>query len=92
VQNELAPLETHTDQFGTDVAYYTEMEFEYLEENFGDTESAFNSFLDFVDLHKSSITPQFREMIRKISSRIADSEYGINKKERAFLEKLNEKI
>lgn len=92
VKNELVPHETHRDQFGTDVAFYTEMEFEYLEENFGDAQSAFHSFLDFVELHKSSITPQLREMIKNISARIADSEYGINKKERAFLEKLNEKI
>jgi len=92
VKRELVPLESHNDEFGTDLAYYTEMEFDYLEENFGDAQSAFDSFIDFVDLHHSAISPDLSTLVKNISTRIANSEFGINKKEKAYLDKLNEKL
>lgn len=92
VREELVPLENSTDQFGTDNAFYTEMEFEFLEENFSDSSAAFDSFLSFVDTHKSVFTTDLKELIQNITSRIANSELGIHKKEQLYLDALNEKI
>jgi hypothetical protein len=92
VQKELLPMEDSRDQFGTDNAYYAEMEFEYLEENFGDPDVAFDSFIDFVETHKTAITLPMKEMVKNISHYIANSEFGINKKEQSYLEKLAQKI
>ena len=92
VRQELVPLENSRDQFGTDNAFYTEMEFEYLEENFGDAISAFDSFIDFIDSHHSAITPDLKVLIERISNKLAASEFGINKKEKSMLDKLDAKL
>ena len=92
VKQELVPLENSRDQFGTDNAFYTEMEFEYLEENFGDANSAFDSFINFIDLHHSAITPDLKILIESISKKLAASEFGINKKEKSLLDKLDAKL
>ena len=39
VKKELVPAEKHTDEFGTDAAYYAEIEFEYLDEEQMDAEA-----------------------------------------------------
>lgn len=92
VKEELVALEDSTDEFGTDNAYYTEMEFDYLQENFGDPEQAFSSFLDFVDTHRNAFSPALKKLVSKISTRIANTEYGINPKEKKYLDRLAEKI
>jgi len=92
VKQEVLPLESSKDQFGTDNGYNTEMEFEFLEENFADPEAAFESFLDFVETHQSAITPEMRNLIAKISEHIAKSELGVHKKEQRYLDRLNEKM
>lgn len=92
VKEELLALEDSRDQYGTDNAYYTEMEFEFLEENYGDANTAFNSFLDFLQTHRSSFSPKLKLLTSRLSERIAKSEYGINQKEKKYLEKLFEKM
>lgn len=92
VREELVSLEESRDQFGTDNAYYTEMEFEYLQNNFGDPRLAFDSFLDFLETHKSAFSPELKQLTSRISERIANSEHGINQMEKQYLDKLSEKI
>jgi hypothetical protein len=92
VKEELLQLENSHDQFGTDNAYYVEMEFDFLEGNFGDPEQAFTSFLDFIEEHKSAITPELKGLIAHLSAKIASSEMGIHPKEQLYLRRLEEKI
>ena len=92
VKEELMPLEGSTDEYGTDNAFYTEMEFDYLEDNFGDPTLAFNSFLDYVEAHKSTFNAKIVDLVKRISSRIASSEFGIDEKEQQYLDKLNTKL
>ena len=92
VREELAPLESSRDQFGTDNAFYAEMEFDFLEGSFGDPEQAFTSFLDFVEEHRSAFSPDLLELISKVSTKIASSELGIHPKEKKYLARLEEKI
>src|SRR5690606_13704785 len=44
VRKELVPVEKHTDKFGTDVAFYAEIEFDFLEDSMVEPEEAFESF------------------------------------------------
>ena len=46
VKKELAPTEVHKDAFGTGTAYYTAMEFDILDDEIADSETAFNSFIE----------------------------------------------
>ena len=48
VAEELVPAETATDEFGTDAAHFTEIEFEILQETFASPEEAFNSFINYI--------------------------------------------
>ena len=92
VREELLPLEKSTDEYGTDNAFYTEMEFDYLEDNYGDPILAFNSFIDYVEAHKSTFNEKIVNLIKRISSRIASSEFGIDANEQKYLDKLNQKL
>lgn len=88
VKNELAPKEVHTDAFGTDVAYYTEMEFDFLDDQIADSAAAFDSFIDFVQEHHTAFNPQMKKTVLKVVKEIAAAYHGINKKENQVVEKL----
>jgi hypothetical protein len=57
VRNELVPAEKHTDEFGTSAAHYAEIEFDFLEEQIIDSQTALQSFLDYVDDHPQRLHP-----------------------------------
>jgi uncharacterized tellurite resistance protein B-like protein len=92
VKKELAPAEKHTDKFGTDAAYYTEMEFEILEDNMMDPEQAFESFLFFIDNHHSAIDERMRQATLKVAKKLADAYHRTNKREKEFIRKLEAKL
>ena len=62
VRKELVPAEKHKDEFGTDAAYYAEIEFEYLDEEIGDADAAFNSFIDFVEEHHTAFDAKMKKV------------------------------
>ena len=92
VKNELVPSERHTDQFNTDVAFYTEMEFEFLDETIGETEAAFNSFIDFVEDHHTAFDEQMKKVSIHVAKELALAYHGTNRKEKALIAKLKEKL
>ena len=56
------------------------------------TPLAFNSFIDYVETHKSTFNARIVDLVKRISTRIAGSELGIDAKEQQFLDKLNQKL
>ncbi|MBL0308332.1 MAG: hypothetical protein IPP77_01110 [Bacteroidetes bacterium] len=92
VRAELVPEEEHTDKFGTDVAFYAEIEFDILEDSMIEAEDAFESFIQFIENHHSAINQNMRDVILKIAVRLADAYHKTNKKEKALLEKLERKL
>lgn len=92
VKNELVPSERHTDQFNTDVAFYTEMEFDFLDETIGDTEAAFNSFIDFVEDHHTAFDERMKKVSLHVAKELAQAYHGTNKKEKVLIDKLKEKL
>ncbi|MEY4604785.1 MAG: hypothetical protein RIT43_2077 [Bacteroidota bacterium] len=76
------------DQFGTPVANYIEIEFEFLEEQIYEAEDALQSFLDYIEEHYSAIGKDDIEMIRKLVWETADCVRGINTAEQTVIEKM----
>ena len=92
VRNELVPAEHHTDKFGTDAAYYTEIEFDFLEEAMIEPETAFESFLNFVANHHSAVDSRMREVSLRTAKKIADTYHKTSKKEKELIKKLEKKL
>ena len=92
VRKELVPGEEHQDEFGTNSAYYSEIEFDFLDEGIVDAESAFESFIDFVEEHHTAFDETMSEVCLHVVKELAAAYRGTNKKEKALLEKLKMKL
>lgn len=92
VKNELVPAEMHTDEYNTDLAYYTEMEFDFLDEEISDAEAAFNSFIDFVEDHHTAFDERMKKTSLHVAKELAKAYHGTNKKEKDLIKRLNEKL
>lgn len=92
VQEELVPIEQSKDDFGTDSAYYTEFEFDVLEEQQIPAQLALQSFLDFIVEHKTAITPELKSASIKVAEKMAAVYYGTNRQEEALLEKIKNEL
>jgi hypothetical protein len=73
------------DQFGTPIGYYTEIEFEFLEEELIDPELAISSFLDYIEEHYSALGLHEIQLIRELAWETAESFRHINQKENKML-------
>lgn len=92
VRNKLVPMESDMDVFGTDAAYYAEIEFDFLNEQMADPEPAFNSFIDYVEAYHQSFDSHLKEVCFRLSKEIAHAYYGINKKESSMLKVLKKEM
>ena len=92
VSKELAPSEIHRDEFGTDAAYYAEFEFEILEEARYEPEVAFESFLNFIENHKTAIDENMIWATHRVAAKLAEAYYHTNKKEKQMIDRLNKKL
>ena len=88
VKKELVPAEMHTDEYGTDTAYYTGIEFDFLDEEIADTEAAFNSFIDYLEEHHTAFDNKMLQVCMRVAKELAASYHRVNKKEKALLTKL----
>jgi hypothetical protein len=88
VKKEIVPAEKEKDGFGTNDAFYTEIEFEFLDEQIADPVAAFKSFVNFVEDHKTAFSAaQIKGCIR-ITKEIARAYHGTNKKEEHLIHEL----
>jgi hypothetical protein len=85
VRDELVPAEKHIDHFGTDAAYYTEIEFDILEETMADPQAAFDSFISYIETHHSAIDARMRDISLKIAKRIAATYHNTSNKEKELI-------
>ena len=92
VRKELVPAEKHKDEFGSDAAYYAEIEFNYLEDEISDADAAFNSFIDFVEEHHTAFDEKMKKVCLHVAKEIARAYHKTNKKEKTLIKKLKEKI
>jgi uncharacterized tellurite resistance protein B-like protein len=87
VKKELVPAETHVDDFGTNTAFYSEIEFDFMDEAIGDAVTAFESFIDFVEDHHTAFDAQTKKASLHVMKELADAYYGTNKKEKELIQK-----
>lgn len=92
VRTELVPAEKNTDEFGTDAAHYTEIEFEFLDEEIIDSETALQSFIDYIEDHQKLIDKPMRDTCLRLAEKLASAYKGTNKKEQELLETLKDKL
>ncbi len=90
VLKDLVPLESSTDEFGTDSAFYVEMEFDYLNEKLYDPDVAFNSFIDYVQDHFSAFDAKMKKAVFNVANTLTDSFHETNIKDHYMIEKLRE--
>lgn len=88
VKNELLPIENRQDEFGTNLAYYAEFEFDFLDEEIMDASSVFQSFIDFLEMHQTAIDEHTKKVTLQIAEELAAAYYNTNFKEKILLDKL----
>lgn len=92
VKNELLATDKHIDKFGTQAAYYTEIEFDILEETIADPEEAFASFINYLEEHASAIDERMREVSLRVAKKIASAYRKTNSKENKLISLLEERL
>jgi hypothetical protein len=88
VRKELMPSEKHLDEYGTNAALYAEIEFDFLQDEDADAETAFESFVNFVEDHHTAFDKKMRKICVHVATRLADEYYGTNRKEEELVTRL----
>lgn len=92
VKKELVPNENSIDEFGTDAAFYTEFEFDIMDDAITEPKVAFESFINFMEMHRKAIDKKLIKITLKVATKIADSYYQTNKKEHDLINMLKNKL
>jgi uncharacterized tellurite resistance protein B-like protein len=90
IQTRLMHKETHTDEFGTNDAWYAAFEFEVADEQIMSAADAFLSFTEYIEENKNKLDEDTRQLCLILADRLADSYRHTNKKENALIQKLRE--
>ena len=92
VEKKLVPEEHSTDQFGTDSAYYAEIEFDILLEQSADSTACFNSFCNYVEAHRTAFDAHLQAMTLNLTKELAHVDQGTNAKETEMIKKLKKRL
>ena len=92
VTHELLPAESHTDSFGTNAAFYSEIEFDFMDESIGDAETAFESFKSYVDEHHTAFDEKLKKTCLHVIEELAAAYYGTNKREKELIDELKKTL
>jgi hypothetical protein len=92
VKKQLVPLEHHVDAYGTNIAFYSEMEFDVLEDELPDVAATFNSFMTFVDEHQTEFDDTMKKVSLIIAKELSNVYLGTNKMERTLIDQLTKKL
>jgi hypothetical protein len=90
VLDDLVPLEDSTDEFGTDSAFYVEMEFDYLNESLYDPDVALDSFLGYVEEHYTAFDDKLKRAVYRVAETLNNSFHETNIKDHRIILKLQE--
>lgn len=88
VKEELAANDETIDEFGSDLAYLTEFEFEFDDEMVQNSDEAYESFITFVKANDERINEHLRHIAYNTAKKIARAFRGKNKLEAAMLKNL----
>ena len=92
VKKQLVPLEHHMDAYGTNIAFYSEMEFDVLEEALPDIESTFSSFMEFIEEHQLEFDDTMKKVSLIIAKELSNVYLGTGKRERTLIDQLTKRL
>jgi uncharacterized tellurite resistance protein B-like protein len=90
IRSRLMHKETHTDEFGTNDAWYTAFEFEVADEQIMPAADAFQSFIEYIEENKNKLDQDTRMLCLTLADRLAESYRHSNKKEKQLIQQLKE--
>ncbi len=90
IRSRLTHRESHTDQFGTNDAWYTVFEFEAAEEAGMTANDAFNEFADFIRENWRQMDQEFRDICMLLADRLAESYHHTNAREKEMIRRLRD--
>jgi hypothetical protein len=92
IRTRLMHREVHTDEYGTNDAWYAAFEFEVAEEQGMSPEEAFTSFSEFLDRRRHEINPETKQVCLLLADRLAESYRHTNRREAELIQQLREKL
>jgi tellurite resistance protein len=92
VREEVVPVESSHDQFGTDNAYYAEFEFEMLSDRDFPAADAYHSFTQYLKEYQGKIDAEMKKLCLDAAVKVAEATHGINKSESAYLSDLKKQL
>lgn len=85
IRDEVVPVESSRDQFGTDNAYYAEFEFEMLSDRDFPAADAYHPFTQYLQEYNGKIDAEMKKLCLHAAVKVAEATHGINKKESTYL-------
>jgi hypothetical protein len=92
VEKELKSLSNGKDKYGSNIIHYAEIAFDFCEIEIIEPEEAFESFLNYIELHQTAIKPKWMEICLRSAIKLAEAYYSTNQKEKILIEKLENKL
>lgn len=92
VRSELKAFDKSTDEFGSDLAFFTEFEFEQEDDRTEKAEDAYESFITFVKANEERINDKLRQLAVRMANKIAEVFRDKNKPELIMLKKLKKDL
>lgn len=89
VKEELVPLESHNDDFGTDAAFAVEFQFDVLEGSSVTTEEAWEEVESYLKHNAPLLSEKDKKLMATAANRVAEAFHGINKEEHQLLDRLS---
>lgn len=88
VHEKLVPAETHSDEFGTDMAYVVEFQFDLQSEQDHGSALAWQEVEEYLNHNAPLLPAADRERMWKAAESVAAAFHGINHKEHKLLARL----
>ncbi len=92
VRKRFIPLHAGADSYGQDHAYYSEFEFEALQEHNADPELAFSSFISYAKGHPKEFTGEMKKLCLLAAEEVGEAFSGKNIYEEEMIRRLKEEL
>lgn len=90
INSRLTQREYHTDQFGTNDAWYAAFEFEAAEEIGMTAGEAFTGFEEYIHQHWQNLDDDMKNICMQLADKIAESYHHTNRREKEMIRKLRD--
>jgi uncharacterized tellurite resistance protein B-like protein len=90
ISTRLTHREFHTDEFGTNDAWYTVFEFEAAEDAGLTANEAFNEFAEYIQEHWAIMDDDLKNICMLLADRLAESYHHTNTREKEMIRRLRD--